>query len=865
MASVKIVRAKYRKFPTHFELQNVKLTIAEVDSIIGKLEREKEAPATVEEFESDVRSLNFLAYLHLRQLQPDKAKPLVEGTLQKEPRNVTALANKCELHLQYFEITEAEAALRTLERVSENKESIAIALSELAYSLSRCGPCSHLSAATKFAEAIEVGQSRCLPEKLVAWHYGMALSYNRSLALEHILENPGVDVEENFKMAIAALAYVAKSDHKFLKAKAYVILGEITKHYWRDVKRVQGNMSHVIVKLPEESLTVFECFERAYELAPEDHWVLGRFGRHLRHVKQHERALEMLNRACDLCPSAFTRHHQGLVYRSMAYEANKTANAGRGRSHRGHPRSRGYQQRRDSEGRGAHGGFTADICESFSAIRLENKDQRPAHGEQSIVSDIFSVPCRGRRMGRYHCSKTPGRLQYYAGTRSDNEQRRGRGNTVALQDYQGWNKSGHDGRSYQRQDQVLSNRNTSAGYPSYRPLPERPIFTHASSGYKNVTDPRAKDNMDLAIECIKKGIELSNETAHSLLGTLAEIYSSLGKHEEADECFRKSLQEDQYVTHLSRARTLEVWGLAMKKRGMLEKSHNYFRMAIEYAAKVKITQRVAFQLFMHQLKACRDPTHKDLLYQSTFFELVGRHGDALKLLYEAHSMKQDPEVQYSIIKNLAAEKEYQKALTSCVMLQCTDSADIIDDRDLVDISFGAVKQRMADLSLQNSQVLRNIYDRLLRNSCKEHEVFIFHNEDDKSAALAENVQELAKEMAQIECVPLCCVPGGQILVQSIAEVPESYDAIIVMVTPEFVRNDAAKKLCLYLLQGSCVLLCLCAPCVSENDIPKALKAAHRAILPQGLCGEAFKDIDPLQKLDVWRNIFDNLWAAKNAA
>ncbi|XP_061419474.1 uncharacterized protein LOC133349767 isoform X4 [Lethenteron reissneri] len=328
MASVKIVRAKYRKFPTHFELQNVKLTIAEVDSIIGKLEREKEAPATVEEFESDVRSLNFLAYLHLRQLQPDKAKPLVEGTLQKEPRNVTALANKCELHLQYFEITEAEAALRTLERVSENKESIAIALSELAYSLSRCGPCSHLSAATKFAEAIEVGQSRCLPEKLVAWHYGMALSYNRSLALEHILENPGVDVEENFKMAIAALAYVAKSDHKFLKAKAYVILGEITKHYWRDVKRVQGNMSHVIVKLPEESLTVFECFERAYELAPEDHWVLGRFGRHLRHVKQHERALEMLNRACDLCPSAFTRHHQGLVYRSMAYEANKTGKGG---------------------------------------------------------------------------------------------------------------------------------------------------------------------------------------------------------------------------------------------------------------------------------------------------------------------------------------------------------------------------------------------------------------------------------------------------------------------------------------------------------------------------------------------------------
>nr|XP_032821309.1 uncharacterized protein LOC116948597 isoform X2 [Petromyzon marinus] len=660
-------------------------------------------------------------------------------------------------------------------------------------------------------------------------------------------------------MAITALAYVVKSDHKFLKAKAYVTLGEITNKYWRDVKRVKRNISDAIVKLPEESLKVFECFERAYELAPDDHWVLGRFGRHLRHIKQHERALEMLNRACDLCPSAFAHHHQGLVYRSMAYEADNNVNAGRGTSHRGHPRSRGYQ-RRDSEGRGAHGGLTAeaDIYDSFSAISLENKDQRPAHSEQSIVSPLFSVPRRGRRMGRHHCSRTPGRLQYYTGTRSDNEQRRGRGNTVALQDYRGWNKLGHDGRSYQRQDQVLSNCNTSSGYPPYRPLPERATFTH-------VTDPRAKYYMDLAIECIKKGIELSNETAHALLGTLAEIYLSLGKHEEADECFRKSLQEDQYVTHLSRARTLEAWGLATKKRGMLEKSHNYFRMAIEYAAKVKITQRVAFQLFMHQLRDCRDPTHKDLLYQSKFFELVGRHGDALKLLYEAHSMKQDPEVQYSIIKNLAAKKEYQKALTSCVMLQCTDSADVIDDRDLVDISFGAAKQRMADLSLQNSQVLRNIYDRLLRNSCKEHEVFIFHNEDDKSVALAENVQELAKEMAQVECVPLCCVPGGQILVQSIAEVPESYDAIIVMVTPEFVRNDAAKRLCLFLLQGSCVLLCLCAPCVSEDDIPQALKAAHRALLPQGLCCEAFKDINPLQKLDVWRNIFDHLWAAKNAA
>ncbi|XP_032821307.1 uncharacterized protein LOC116948596 isoform X2 [Petromyzon marinus] len=230
MEKKKEIQERYMKFPNLFQLEYYKQLEKQV---MAKLERKKSCSATADEFLSDVCNLNCLAFLHLKRQMPDRAKPIVAEVLAKDPQNITALANRCELLLLTYEFKEAAEALSELEAQRDNEGANATALAEQGYFLSRMGPHVYLQAIEKFEQAIKKGRGHCSQDKIIIWNYNIALNYDRISKMEFVRENPGFSMAECLKKVVQTLAHVMCAKHKIYEPKAWIVLAETAKEYFR--------------------------------------------------------------------------------------------------------------------------------------------------------------------------------------------------------------------------------------------------------------------------------------------------------------------------------------------------------------------------------------------------------------------------------------------------------------------------------------------------------------------------------------------------------------------------------------------------------------------------------------------------------
>lgn len=825
----KEIRERYEQLPTLFELtHDLPHGSTYINIVIAKLERKQAHKATAEEFDSDVCALNCLTYFYLSQDQLAKAESSVTAALIKEPCSVTALANKCELHLHRYEFEAASRVAEALDRQKGNKAAVATALAEQGYCLSRLGPVTQFKAIDKYSQAIEMGHGHCPPDKLVSWKYGLALNLDRVFEIDILRENPDFDKNEHFQQAVEALAHVVHTDNRFFKAKAFAVLGQITKKFFNH-RNVTDFESARIVEVGDEALTVSECFERACALAPQDRWVLERAGKHWRHMRQYDRALELLHKAYALCPSSFSLHHLGLTYRTLADQTHARTldapTAGYGRGFRGqrHP-----WRPANAAGRGQDLFVTdepmtqlCDVSADFAALSITSGEDGQPECTLRVRRPLF--PSRRPRGGRQpFCSsgRMRGRSHYCPGGAAQNPE-----NTQARGHRRGRGKS---------------------------------LF----NCYREVKDPHVTELLDQAIKYIREGIELSKDTGPHLLVTLAEIYVSLGKTEESDDCFRRSMKTGKYVSQLFCARTFENWGLNMQERGDQQRSEQLLRLAIESAAKVKSTRKVALDSLIEQLKESQGQTPQMLRSRSKLYELVGLHGQALSALWEADTIQpQDPDTLLGLVKNLAFRKQYDEALMYWAFLRSTECGDHLIDSDLLEsIYFGAAETHTATLSL-SSQSMWEAYEVLLMDRSRDKRMYIFHRMDsNEDTMLAENIQQLAKEVADVEFVTYSEMPAGKLYNDLLKKATEKYNAIIVLVTPDFVADKLSTSLCSLLKQ--CVLLCLHPESISIDQIPPALRDCHHALLAKELYKDFTTNTDPIQKLHMWREIFNNLRKAK---
>ncbi|CAM9943680.1 unnamed protein product [Lampetra planeri] len=219
-------------------------------------------------------------------------------------------------------------------------------------------------------------------------------------------------------------------------------------------------------------------------------------------------------------------------------------------------------------------------------------------------------------------------------------------------------------------------------------------------------------------------------------------------HTEADECYINALQDDRKVTHYSRAFTLEKWGLAQHECGDQTKSQHLLRMAIEEAAKVNTTRKVAFERLIQELVKCNDT-----MKQSDLHQLVGKHREALTLLREAYKHNSnDPKILCRLIKSLAAEKDYDTAHMYLAILKRTNEGHDKISRDLqVEICFGAAEMNMRMLSVDSKTVLGDLYEELMENQEKQQSILMLHTIDsDEDSTLAEHFQQLAEDIGGVK-------------------------------------------------------------------------------------------------------------------
>ncbi|XP_078465347.1 uncharacterized protein LOC144729185 [Lampetra planeri] len=766
------IQERYMKFPNLFQLEYNKQLEKQV---MTKLERKKSCSATAEEFESDVCNLNCLAFLHLKRQTLNRAKPIVAEVLAKDPQNITALANQCELLLLSYDFKKAAEVLGELEAQRDNEGANAMALAEQGYFLSRMGPRVYLQAIEKFEQAIEKGRGHCSQDKIIFWHYNIALNYDRISKMEFVRENPGFSTEEYFKKVVQTLAHVMCSKHKIYEPKAWIVLAQTAKEYFRIMKyHIDYDETKIFELTGFKLMTMSDCFNQASQLAPDDPWVLGRVGRHCRHIKQNKSALELLQKSHDLCPSEFALHHLGLTYRTLAAEANR-------QSLQEKPLFR--------KNKTINEGPNIDVA---SSVILEDNSK-------FILRVICPVTCTKRS------SPTKSRAPTW--------------------------KS--------------SKRETYAG------------------AYGNCTDPKVNEYVSKAIDCFEKAIQLSEDTAHKLRVDLAGMYSARGMHTEADECYINALQDDRKVTHYSRAFTLEKWGLAQHECGDQTKSQHLLRMAIEEAAKVNTTRKVAFERLIQELVKCNDT-----MKQSDLHQLVGKHREALTLLREAYKHNSnDPKILCRLIKSLAAEKDYDTAHMYLAILKRTNEGHDKISRDLqVEICFGAAEMNMRMLSVDSKTVLGDLYEELMENQEKQQSILMLHTIDsDEDSTLAEHFQQLAEDIGGVKCELFSEKPAGTFLVNTILEAVDEHNAIVLLITPEFVRHQPTLNLCIYLLQKPCVLLCLCTS-ISKDQIPPKFQDIHQAPFPERLrCKGITENTVSIEELHMWREIFDHLRVAKDKA
>ncbi|XP_032821304.2 uncharacterized protein LOC116948595 [Petromyzon marinus] len=319
-----LIRERCRKFPTLFNL-DVSVDVIQVESAIAKLKREHECPNLAEEFGNDLNLLNSLAYFYLRRNKYKDAKPLVEEALAKEPHSLTALANQCEMFLIQFKFPEAEKAVCAMEEESENKEAIVTALAEQGYCYSRMGPTAYMKAIAKFTQAITMGHGHCSADKMASWNFSVASNCSRIMAKQIVKEFPDLNIHEHFVKGRQALLFVINTAKRALKAKAYIVLGELTKIYFTEfMHRLLNYDMDRVIDVTDETITTSQCFELACEWGSSDYWVLERAGKHQRHRRDFLKALELLWKAHSFYPTAFNLHHLGLTYRSLAWNAYKT-------------------------------------------------------------------------------------------------------------------------------------------------------------------------------------------------------------------------------------------------------------------------------------------------------------------------------------------------------------------------------------------------------------------------------------------------------------------------------------------------------------------------------------------------------------
>ncbi|XP_066304611.1 uncharacterized protein [Branchiostoma lanceolatum] len=832
---------KLKDLPTLFQLDIPRMLETNYSKVITRLRTEKRQ--VPEEFDEDVRSENLLAFLLLYIDKIEEAKPHIDSVLRKteDDPNLVSLGNICAYYLKQYNVSESKKYLQRIDMVVKENDKVAedkttIAIGEQGYCLSRLGPKCHLMAVDKFREALGRGPPDY--QLKVKWNYGLALCLDRYLDRDNFTEDPWFKPTEVYEEAQRCLALVTGSDIQAFRGKGWVALGEVHSKYKKiHRKYFEGNRKGKGLG-PQQ---IDECFEAGLSVAKNDHFVLERVGRHHRHRKRINKAIECLEKANEVRPSAFSWHHLGLAYRSKAPRGGRHGSPGwRGR--RGHGRPMGsrydgaspesdrarYQSctpfgRGGRGGRGRSGGhyrgrgnFNHNNRHTSYHVSQAVEHGRPwsSHGQwypdgrdqrrgqrQGYTNQphVASSPLQGYDYGTDvpwgYPNPTRGGRNVRAGPRSRGRCRQGRFQRR-------YNNTDDGARSPELGDQSVESEPCSDHDVDQvqsdlgRMTLDRRNQSEANAGAQtDFLDPF----LEKAKECLEKAYELSEGTGVAIPVGLAEILMQMEKHEEALQYLRKAINQDTASRPLEAAGCYQKLGQCFLQMGQEENGKNMLRKAVESAAKVDVEKKGAFATLVTLMQ--KDFRKEDMQADhvnelARLYELVSRNREALDFRKTALKLKaNDPTTLRGLVDNLRAQGDYTQAKMYLSMLRGLTDVEVPTEV-VIEVNLGAAELQTQQDPHIASDIFLETFDFVFPAEPHPdimYNVFVYSDEEDRESA--ERLTILCEEQYDLTC--RCVhrdIPCTASVVEMVADFINKSTCVIFVISKASLQMDMTKHM-----------------------------------------------------------------------
>ncbi|KAK7116092.1 uncharacterized protein [Littorina saxatilis] len=282
------------------------ITQARLQSVRARLMGEREEPREQNPM-GDVRDANLIATTSLLLEDYETAKAETESALEKDHDNLIANANLAVLLWKQGNKAKAEKQLSVWRSIQDEELEIR-GKAELAYCFGRLGP-EFTAKAVRIYEEV-VGQK---PNEY-DWKFGLAMQLSRQTRANTRMCH-GVTSNDVLQKAQAAVKLL--QDIKIDDAASHTLRGHAAAELGfllctedrRLAKHLKNNNKY---------LKAQQCFEEAYEWAPDDVCVLNNYGRFLKYTGKLEEAKKLLLKSVKQRPTGTAHDILGLVYQRLA-------------------------------------------------------------------------------------------------------------------------------------------------------------------------------------------------------------------------------------------------------------------------------------------------------------------------------------------------------------------------------------------------------------------------------------------------------------------------------------------------------------------------------------------------------------------
>ncbi|XP_069113599.1 uncharacterized protein [Argopecten irradians] len=289
------------RFPSTFEFDTSNLSKDRVESLIKKLNDDREN--TTKPAEENLQIRNFLSYLYCLLKNHKKSIELLNESLVMDPDNIIANANKARILLEHGDISDVDVIitrLKELEQRDDFEMRKCHAEADLAYAYSRSGPWYHQQAIELYNKLVKV----CPKE--YTWHFGLGLTLLRRTNQFHTKAD---DKHEEVAMEAAKrLLTATKSENTVLCATAYAELGRalyiLRTRYYCNKKTLPSEIKHI---------GKIDCFSKALEISPRDPFVLQVCGQYARYGNKLDESENLLRQSLEIRPTCHAYHHLALT------------------------------------------------------------------------------------------------------------------------------------------------------------------------------------------------------------------------------------------------------------------------------------------------------------------------------------------------------------------------------------------------------------------------------------------------------------------------------------------------------------------------------------------------------------------------